>query len=95
MSEMLCCEKTREPQLRFYQLRNSKSREPQEYWVENGGRLKRLGKISAVTSQVRFRKALVKATEHHSLVWIPVYASKVWDNIVRCLLKVKEEGDYV
>jgi hypothetical protein len=29
------------------------------------------------------------------LVWIPVYASKVWDNIVRCLLKVKEEGDYV
>lgn len=98
LSEMWCRKKTGEPQLRFLALRDSKSREPQEYWVENGGRLKRLGKISALTSQARFRKTLVKATAHHSLVWIPIYASNLWDNVVRCLLKVierPEEGSHV
>lgn len=82
------------PSLRFW-----KTQEPagEQLWVEDGGCLRRLGDILVVTSQLKFRRALLKATEHHSRVLIPLHKPATWSAIARCLLKVfelRKEADH-
>lgn len=87
------------PWLKFWKrLSSRKGCEFYEYFVEDGGDLMRLGKVSILTSQARFRSALIEATEHHSKIVLPHYAPDEWYAIVRCLLKVselREEGSHV
>ncbi len=69
-----------------------------EYFVEDGGALMRLGKVSILTSQAKFGRALLEATEHHSKVVLPRHMPDEWRCIVRCLLKISEllgEGSHV
>lgn len=61
-----------------------------EYFVEDGGVLMRLGKVSILISQAKFSRALLEATEHHSKVVLLRRAPDEWRYIVRCLLKVSE-----
>jgi hypothetical protein len=69
-----------------------------EHFVEDGGVLMRLGKVSVLTSQAKFFTALLEATEHHSNVVLARHAPDEWRCIVRILLKVSElweEGRHV
>jgi hypothetical protein len=77
--------------LRFWKrLSTRKGAEFPEYWVEDGGALMRLGRVSILTSQAKFSAALPEAMEHHSKVVLPRHTPDEWRCIVRCLLRVSE-----
>lgn len=74
--------------VRFWKTKNP---DGWQLMVEHGGHLVQMGDLTIVVSQVKFQRALLKATGHFQPLLLKTYKPAIWHVLACCILKASQE----